>query len=325
MDSAGGLRQVRVTHDCSDTDLRGGDHLDVHARVAQGLGKVRGHSRVRLHTSANQGNLAHVIVVDHVAPALALLQLAQQVHAARAVRNGQREGDVRLLFLQGGDILQHHVDVDLRVRQRTEELRRLTRGVRDTQDGDLRLRIVGSYSGQDCFFHGDILQCSGNQRAGVVTVRRANSHRYVERASVFHTAQHQDLRPRCGQLQHLLEAELVQLARIGHNARIRGVDAVHVRVDLALVGIHRRRERHRRGVRATAAQRGDVARIAVHTLEARDNGDLARIHGLLDAARRDVNNARVAVALGGDHACLRAGKGLHVHAVGSHRHGHQRV
>ena len=50
-----------------------------------------------------------------------------------------------------------------------------------------------------------------------------------------------------------------EAARLGHDARVGGVDAVDVGVDLALVGLQRRGERHRRGVGAAAAERGDVA------------------------------------------------------------------
>ena len=50
-----------------------------------------------------------------------------------------------------------------------------------------------------------------------------------------------------------------QPPRLGHDARVGGVDAVDVGVDQALVGLQRRGERDRRRVRAAAAERGDVA------------------------------------------------------------------
>ena len=45
-------------------------------------------------------------------------------------------------------------------------------------------------------------------------------------------AQHQHLRPGCGQLQHLLVREGVQLARLGDETRVGGEDALDVGVDL---------------------------------------------------------------------------------------------
>ena len=48
-----------------------------------------------------------------------------------------------------------------------------------------------------------------------------------------------------------------QPARLGHDARIGGVDAVNIGVDVAAIGLQRRRQRHRAGIRAAAAERGD--------------------------------------------------------------------
>ena len=56
---------------------------------------------------------------------------------------------------------------------------------------------------------------------------------------------------------------------------IGGVDAVDVGVDVAAVGIERRRERDRRGVGAAAPERGHPVGFRVQTLEAGDDGDLA--------------------------------------------------
>ena len=81
------------------------------------------------------------------------------------------------------------------------------------------------------------------------------------------------LAPERRQLEHLLVADAVDLARRRAHVRIGGVDAVDVGVDLAGVGLERRRDRHRRGVRAAAAERGDVA-LLVDALEAGDHRDL---------------------------------------------------
>ena len=67
---------------------------------------------------------------------------------------------------------------------------------------------------------------------------------------------------------------VVQPPRLGHDARVGGVDAVDVGVDQALGGLHRRGHRHGRRVAAAAAERGDVA-VAVDALEAGDDHHLA--------------------------------------------------
>ena len=59
-----------------------------------------------------------------------------------------------------------------------------------------------------------------------------------------------------------------------HDARIGGVDAVDVGVDVAAVGADGGRHRHRRGVGAAAAERGDAPGLLVQALEAGDDRDL---------------------------------------------------
>ena len=79
-----------------------------------------------------------------------------------------------------------------------------------------------------------------------------------------------------------------QLARVGDDARVGGVDARHVRVDLAHLGVHRGGERDGRGVRAAAAERRDVLR-GRDALEAGDEHDLVlveRLRGCGPRARR---------------------------------------
>ena len=75
--------------------------------------------------------------------------------------------------------------------------------------------------------------------------------------------------------------------RSGTSARIRGVDPVHVGEDLALVGLECNRQRHGAGVRAAAADGGDVA-LVIDALESRDH----RHHpGIQVSLRRFVSTA----------------------------------
>ena len=71
-------------------------------------------------------------------------------------------------------------------------------------------------------------------------------------------AQLQDARAGRRHLEHLLERDDRQLARLGHDPRVGGEDAVDVGVDLADVGADRRGERDGGRVRAAAAERRDV-------------------------------------------------------------------
>jgi hypothetical protein len=68
----------------------------------------------------------------------------------------------------------------------------------------------------------------------------------------------EDLGAAGGQLEHLLVGDAVELAGAGDDARVGGEDAVDVGVDLADLGVERGREGDRRGVRAAAAEGGDL-------------------------------------------------------------------
>ena len=95
------------------------------------------------------------------------------------------------------------------------------------------------------------------------------------------------------------------LRAFGHDVRIGGVDAVDVGVDLADVGLERRRDRDAGGVRAAAAERGDVA-VVVDALEAGDDRDLALLERVVDRLRVDRLDARARERAVGDDAHLRA-------------------
>ena len=122
-------------------------------------------------------------------------------------------------------------------------------------------------AGDDCLFHLFVF-LESDQRAGVrlllhrdrrVGKLESTRSRHLVLAGELHRADLQHLGAEARQLQHLLEGDGVQPARLGHDARVGGVDAVDVGVDLAVVGLERGGERDRRGVRAAAAERGDVA------------------------------------------------------------------
>ena len=78
-------------------------------------------------------------------------------------------------------------------------------------------------------------------------------HRHLDRARLQHLGA---LR---GHFQHFFVGDLIELARLRNDARIGRVDAVDIGEDVAAVGLERRRQRHRRGIGAAAAQRRDAA------------------------------------------------------------------
>ena len=95
----------------------------------------------------------------------------------------------------------------------------------------------------------------------------------------------QHLRPARGHLEHLLVGDGLEQLGVRHDARVGGVDAVDVGVDLADVGPHGRGHRDRGGVRAAAAERGDLLGVRADALEARDERDVRPRRGRRGCAR----------------------------------------
>ena len=129
---------------------------------------------------------------------------------------------------------------------------------------------------------------SVDERPGSVPGRHRHENWHsVYRSEFYGTGVH--LSAQGGHLEHFVVADLGQLARFGHQARVRGVDTLHVRVDLA----HRRTEGRGKGdrcrIRASSPQRRHVVRLG-QTLEARNDDDAAVVEFPLEAPgvyRRD--------------------------------------
>ena len=104
------------------------------------------------------------------------------------------------------------------------------------------------------------------------------------------------LGPQCGQLQHLVVRNFLQHLRALDGAGVGGKDAVHVGINLTQVRVEHSGQGHRRGVRAAAAQGGNVV-VFVDALEAGDDDN-----GLLVQLRQDpfgVNALDAGVSVGG--------------------------
>ena len=91
---------------------------------------------------------------------------------------------------------------------------------------------------------------------------RAHEDAHIVHHAEFDRAHLQHLGAERGQLQHFLERDAVEPARLRHHPRVGGVDAVDVGVDVAAVGMDGGRDRDRRRIGAAAAERGDPAGLA---------------------------------------------------------------
>ncbi len=121
-----------------------------------------------------------------------------------------------------------------------------------------------------------------------------------------------------GHLEHFLVGNLVEPARLGDDARIGRIDAVHVGVDVAALGLDCGRERHRARVRAAAAERRDAAGRLVQALETGHDGNLpAGLKALDDSRAVDCRDARRGMGIRGHDRDLPAlpGAGRKAHLV----------
>src|SRR3546814_6693073 len=94
--------------------------------------------------------------------------------------------------------------------------------------------------------------------------------------------------------------DIIKLAGASDDPRVGSVNTVNIGVDIAAVGLHRRRDRDRAGVRTAAAERRAAA-VVHHDLEPGDNRDLTAPPGRGQRAGLDEEYARAAVGvLGAD-------------------------
>ncbi len=253
---------------------------------AEGLGRDAG---MALHACSYDADLAEPFALG----------------PARAEPLERAGGRVAVLLRRGeddaGSDLDHGVDVHRRVRERLEELGRIC-----ALDLEHRLLdVVGDACDHRLLEHPLVLLAYPG--ALVVRERRAHVQRNAVVARELDAAQLEHLRAGRRQLEHLLVADRVELARPGNDARVGGEDALDVGVDLAALGAECGGERDGGRVRAAAAERGHVV-VGGDALEAGDEDDLVPVERLVDAARADVHDLRLAVLRVGDDPGLRAGQ-----------------
>ena len=217
-----------------------------------------------------------------------ILTIALSASSA-AGRSSDRDGarDVGVTLFAG--VLDDHVDVDVGCGEGGEDHGRDAGLVGHAAHG--HPGFVGGVGdgSDDRALHGVIFL----SHPGAVVVGEARAHvdGDVVLARVLDGAHGEHLRAGGGHLQHLVVGDVVDLAGLGDQAGVGGVDAVDVGVDLADVGAQGVGQGDRRGVGAAAAERGHVF-LGGHALEAGDEDDLAAVHGFLHARRVDVEDAR---------------------------------
>ena len=140
----------------------------------------------------------------------------------------------------------------------------------------------------------------------------------------FDRAHLHDLGAERGKLEHFFVGDLVEPVRGRHHARVGGVDAIDVGIDVATLGADRGRDRDGGGIGAAAPERGDAAGLLVHALEAGDDGDLLVLVESLDQfVAVDFEDARRAMRVVGHNRQLPALPGARIDADAFQHDGQQ--
>src|SRR5256885_14087204 len=118
--SAHGQLQVLLVDDDGGLDLGGGDHLDVHAFLAQCTEHGGCHAHMAAHADADDADLGDVGVADDFGGTQGGHDfVAQQLHGALVVALADGEAEVGFAFL--ADVLDDHIDFDVGISHRTQD------------------------------------------------------------------------------------------------------------------------------------------------------------------------------------------------------------
>ena len=109
---------------------------------------------------------------------------------------------------------------------------------------------------------------------------------------------------RGGHFKHLLEGEHLELAGIGYEPGVGAEHSLHVGVDLTDARVKRSRKRDCGCIRAAAAERGHVAAVRGHALEAGHEDDAVFGKRRADPVSPDIDDPRLRVRRVGDDSRL---------------------
>ena len=270
--------------------------------VAERLEHLGRDARMASHAGADDRDLADVgLGLD----AAGDFERLEHVGRRGQVLVGDGEGEVGCPIGRDGLVLDDHVDVDVRVGKSGEDAAGDAGLVAEPGQGHARLVGVG---------HG----CHASVAPRSLPRRRRAYRGLVERTAavdpdavvspVLDRAQLQHPRTRGRHLEHLVERDHRQLARVGDEAGIGAEDPGDIGVDLADVGAERGGNRYRGRVRSPTAERGHVPAVARDPLKAGDEHDPVVVERGPDAVGANVEDARLRVRGVGDDAGLRTGE-----------------
>ena len=288
-------------------------------RLIEGFKHSGGDAGVFQHAGADDGDLGDAGVDVHVVKFQGILVVVKELGAGHDVLVGDGEDDILALVVAEG--LDDHVHVDLAFGKEVEELIGNAWDVLKADQSKAGDLFILRHAGNVRFFH--VFHNLLYNRTGVSGKAGEHLQRHAVAFCQLNRAVVQNLRAHGRKLQHFVIGDFLQLARLGNDARITGIDAVHIGIDLADVRLKGNRQCNGRRVRAAAAERRHVA-VAVDALKARNQNDALFVHFLAHAVAVDLGDARGRVIGVGLHADLPAAQRHHGEAQLFDGHGHQR-
>ena len=240
------------------------------------------------HADADDRDLGHGAVMGDVAILDFLLTRLDGGQRAGQFAPGAGEGEIGGLAVFR-HVLNDHVHVHAGIGQRPEDGAGHARPVRHLVQGDLGFVAAVGDAGNGLLFH-DVFLVAKQCAAHIGREGRKHAGRHPVQHGDFHRTGLQHLGAQGRHFQHLLIGDLFQATRFRDNARVGGIDAVHVGIDIAARRADTGGNRHSAGVGAAAAQ-GRDAGAGRHALESGDHGDLAILDRSLHVGGGDAFDA----------------------------------
>src|SRR5690606_12468717 len=297
--------EILFRHHHGNLDLRGADHLDVDALRRQRLEHLAGDTGVRTHADADQGYLGDLVVTGDLACAKIRRSFLENLLRLGEVVAVHGEGEVGGAL--GTDVLHDHVDLDIGIANRAKDLVGNAGGVRCIADGQLGFIAGEGDPGNYRLFHINLI-INRNQGPRTLLETGQNAQRHIVLAGEFHRTNLQHLGTEAGHFQHFLEGDGVEATGLVDHARVGGIDTVDIGVDLALIGLQRRRQRHGGGIGAATTKGGDIA-VGVNALETGHHDHTTGIQVLAHLVLVDLLDTRLHVRVVSEDRDLGAGVG----------------
>src|ERR1700677_2172015 len=204
------------------------------------------------------------------------------------------------------DVLDNHVHVDGGIADGLEDAGGDAGLVRHGNEGDLGLVFIECDAADDDVFH--VFGFFFHNGSWVVVQAGTNFKDDAEFFGELDGAGLHDFGAEAGEFEHLVIRNFIELARVGDDAGVGGVNAINVRVNLAKVSLERGGKGDRGEVGAAAAKSGNVAGRSL-ALKTGNDDDIAGVKQGVDLFGFDCLDFGLGVDIVRQNTGLRTGEG----------------